>query len=119
MNVKQSQIGEWVRKTFGDESCDDPRERSLRFIEEAIEMVQSVGAVTPSEIFQLVDKKFAAPPGDTKQEAGGVYITFLALCHQQQIGAKTCLHKEWQRINDPNTQEILQRKQAAKKAEGL
>ncbi|WP_421983411.1 hypothetical protein [Roseibium sp.] len=57
----------------------DLTERNHRFLEEAIELVQSTGC-TRSEAHQLVDYVYDRPTGRPHQEAGGVMVTLAALC---------------------------------------
>lgn len=102
----QGMIGKWVVKTFGQESMNQ-RERSLRFIEEAIELVQTQG-ITKDDINKVMDRVYLKPVGDLKQEVGGSFVTLLALCEHQQVDAYECLKAEWERIREPD--DLLQAK---------
>ena len=67
---------------FTEEICRDRVQRNHRFLEEALELVQSLGC-TASEAHQLVDYVFGRPVGEPTQELGGAIITLHALAGQQ------------------------------------
>jgi len=75
----QSRVSLWMQACFGDEISRDIVERNHRFLEESLELVQSMGA-TASEAHQLVDYVFGRPVGEPTQETGGVMVTLAALC---------------------------------------
>lgn len=107
----QDRVLPWMLECFGAAASMDRAERNHRFIEEALELVQSLGC-TASEAHQLVDYVFGRPAGEPKQEIGGVMVTLAALC----IAADECMHdagevelaRIWQKI------EQIRAKQAAK-----
>lgn len=68
-----------MQACFGPDISADPVERNHRFLEEALELVQANGG-TPDEAHRIVDYVFSRPPGDLKQEVGGVMVTLAALC---------------------------------------
>ena len=74
----QSQVREWVEYAFGEEVADDKTERNHRFLEEALELVQTCGC-TVSEAHQLVDYVFNRPAGTLTEEVGGTMTTLMAL----------------------------------------
>lgn len=75
----QVRVNIWLLECFGEEIAKDKVERNHRFLEEAIELVQSLGC-TRSEAHQLVDYTFDRPIGESVQETGGVMVTLAALC---------------------------------------
>lgn len=75
----QQRVHPWMMVCFGEEISRDVVERNHRFLEEALELVQSTGC-TASEAHQLVDYVFARDIGETRQEIGGVMVTLAALC---------------------------------------
>lgn len=93
------------------EVCRDGTERNHRFLEEALELVQSLGC-TQSEARQLVDYVFSRPVGEPKQELGGVMVTLSALasCHDMNLdtAGETELIRVWKNIDK------IRAKQAAK-----
>eukprot|EP01042_Synura_sphagnicola_P033112 gene33112-42546_t len=80
----QEQIHSWMIACFGEVITADITERNHRFLEEALELVQSTGC-TASEAYQLVDYVFGRPVGDPPQEVGGVMVTLGALCNASAI----------------------------------
>jgi hypothetical protein len=81
----QGRVEEWLRACFGDgTSATSVRERSFRFIEEALELGQSCG-MTKGEALQLVDYVYGRPVGEPAQEVGGTLITLSSLCSTQAI----------------------------------
>lgn len=78
----QQRVKPWMDACFGLEISADKVERNHRFIEEALELVQSTGC-TKSEAHQLVDYVFGRAVGEPRQEVGGVMVTLAALCLAQ------------------------------------
>jgi hypothetical protein len=75
----QAKVQPWLLACFGEMIPGDREERNHRFLEEALELVQSCGC-TASEAHQLVDYVFGRPVGELHQEVGGVMVTLAALC---------------------------------------
>lgn len=109
----QSRVAPWMQACFGDEIANDIIERNHRFLEEALELVQSKGC-TASEAHQLVDYVFGRAVGEPHQEVGGVMVTLAALClaadlNMHQAGEDE-LARVWEKV------EQIRAKQAAKPA---
>lgn len=79
MGAFQSRVRPWLLQCFGTMIAGDREERNHRFLEEALELVQSLGC-SQSEAHQLVDYVYGRPVGEPSQEAGGVMVTLAALC---------------------------------------
>lgn len=75
----QTRVQPWLYDCFGAEIAADKIIRNHRFLEEALELVQSMGC-TQSEAHQLVDYVFGRDIGEPTQEVGGVMVTLAALC---------------------------------------
>lgn len=75
----QDSVQPWLMECFGEEISSDRQERNHRFLEEALELVQSLDC-TAAEAHQLVDYVFNRSVGDPNQEVGGVMVTLAALC---------------------------------------
>lgn len=107
----QQRVLEWLMACFSMEICRDRQERNHRFLEEALELVQSLGC-TQSEAHQLVGYVFSRPAGEPKQELGGVMVTIAALCYPNDLdmdaAAETELARVWKKID------VIRAKQAAK-----
>ncbi|WP_205884621.1 hypothetical protein [Pseudomonas putida] len=75
----QARVQPWLMACFGEMIAGDRQERNHRFLEEALELVQALGA-TAGEAHQLVDYVFGRQVGEPAQEVGGVMVTMAALC---------------------------------------
>jgi hypothetical protein len=107
----QDKCKKWVVSCFGEKIARDKIERNHRFLEEALELVQSLGC-SASEAHQLVDYVFGRSAGEPKQELGGVMVVLAALCNANDLNmnleAETELSRVWTKI------ETIRAKQAAK-----
>jgi hypothetical protein len=111
MTPFQDRVQPWMLTCFGAEISADVAERNHRFLEEALELVQSTGC-TASEAHQLVDYVFGREIGETHQEIGGVMVTLAALClalgEDMHAAGETELARIWTKV------EKIRAKQAAK-----
>jgi hypothetical protein len=107
----QQRVQPWLMACFGEMIAGDREERNHRFLEEALELVQSTGC-TASEAHQLVDYVYGRDVGDPAQEVGGVMVTLAALCLANNLdmhgNAETELARIWTKV------EAIRAKQAAK-----
>ncbi|MCE0912015.1 MULTISPECIES: hypothetical protein [Pseudomonas] len=107
----QSRVQPWLMECFGEMIAGDREERNHRFIEEALELVQALGA-TADEAHQLVDYVFGRAVGEPAQEVGGVMVTLAALCLANGLDmhqlAETELARIWTKV------EQIRAKQASK-----
>ena len=109
----QTRVGLWMLRCFTPEIAEDKVERNHRFLEEALELVKSIGC-TASEAHKRVDYVYGRDVGDPTQEVGGVMVTLAALCLANEMSMDTCGYTELNRINDPETVLKIRAKQAAK-----
>lgn len=107
----QDRVKPWMLECFGPVIPFDKVERNHRFLEEALELVQSLGC-TASEAHQLVDYVFGRAIGDPPQESGGVSVTHAALCTANNLDMNHCAETELARIW--TKVEKIRAKQAAK-----
>lgn len=111
LNGFQQRVQPWMLACFGEMIAGDREERNHRFLEEALELVQSTGC-TASEAHQLVDYVYGRPVGEPAQEVGGVMVTLAALCLANSLDmhadAETELARIWTKV------EAIRAKQAAK-----
>lgn len=107
----QSRVQPWMMACFGPEISADKLERSDRFIEEALELVQS-GDYPKERVLALVDYVYGRDKGEMPQEVGGVMITLAAFCLAHDIdmheAGETELARIWAKV------EKIRAKQAAK-----
>lgn len=108
----QQQVNGWADDCFPSWR-HDRSERQHRFLEEALELVQSVGT-TREEAYQLVDYVFSRPAGEPAQEVGGVRTTLAAFCTAHDLNDQACARAELDRILQPDVMAKIRAKQAAK-----
>ena len=109
----QSRVKPWLDACFGPQIAIDKTERNHRFIEEALELVQSTGC-TRSEAHQLVDYVYGREVGDPDQEVGGVMNTLAALCLAHGLDMHEAGERELARVNQPHILEKIRAKQKSK-----
>jgi hypothetical protein len=80
----QFHVDDWLHQCFGKKVAEDLHERNFRFIEEALELVQSCG-MSKDDVLKLVDYVYSRLTGKKQQEVGGVAVTLSALCSAQDI----------------------------------
>lgn len=90
-------VKSWMHACFGEEISKDKIERCHRFLEESLELVQSLG-ITKIDVLKLVDYTFDRPIGEPSQEVGGVMITLAALCSASGIYMQKSGNDELKRI---------------------
>jgi len=77
----QAGVRDWMMACFGAEIAADKLERADRFVEEALELAQTMPGFSADRAHALVDYVFNRPQGEINQEVGGVMITLAALCN--------------------------------------
>ncbi len=109
----QKRVVNWLMACFSLEVCRDGIERNHRFLEEALELVQSLEC-TRSEAHQLVDYVFDRPVGEPKQELGGVLVTLTALanCHDMDLteAGEAELARVWTKIDKIRAKQLAKPK---------
>lgn len=109
----QKRVVEWLMACFSMEVCRDGIERNHRFLEEALELVQSLEC-TRSEAHQLVDYVFDRPVGEPMQELGGSLVTLVALanCHDMDVmeAGETELARVWTKIDKIRAKQVAKPK---------
>lgn len=107
----QQNIWEWACQAFGREAAQNKDERNYRFLEEALELVQSLGC-SKEDALKLVDYVYERPAGEPYQEVGGVSITLHLLCEVNGLFLDDCTEVELKRIYEKIEQ--IREKQANK-----
>jgi hypothetical protein len=109
----QSRVLPWLMECFGAEIAADRVERCDRFIEEALELAQSLD--WPKErAHALVEYVYGRPLGEPYQEIGGVMVTLAALCQCIGLEMQSAGDDELERIMRPEIVLKIRAKQAAK-----
>jgi hypothetical protein len=107
----QDRVAPWMDACFGPEISGDKLERGDRFLEEALELLQS-GGYPPERVAALTDYVFSRDVGEPSQEVGGVMITLAAYCLAHGLdmheAGETELARIWTKVDK------IRAKQAAK-----
>lgn len=111
----QARVAAWILETFGIEFLRNGHERTLRAIEEVVELAQAAG-VTKEVVHRVVDYVFSRPAGDVEQEIAGSLVTIYGAATALGVDAQAELEKELARINTPEVKERCRRRQAEKRA---
>lgn len=109
----QSRVYPWLMECFGEMIAGDREERNHRFLEEALELVQSCDC-TADEAHKLVNYVYGRAVGDPPQEVGGVMVTLAALCLANEMDMQKCGEVELSRITQPAMVEKIREKQKRK-----
>jgi hypothetical protein len=109
----QDRVRAWCVACFGPTTADDVTERNWRFLEEALELVQSLGG-NVEDAHRLIDYVFGRPVGEPAQEVGGTMITLSALCTANDLDMLGEGEREYQRIVQPAVIEKIRKKHAGK-----
>jgi len=99
----QAEVANWIHEAFGGVFNQDVKERSLRFLEEALEVVQSAGLsrADADKILTYVYTRPVEPQVST--EIGGAFTTLCAVasCLQVDIGLAYSVdrNKRWENMD--------------------
>lgn len=99
---------QWAVRCFGVDHVINTRERSMRFIEEAIELCQSLG-LSQNECTKVMRMVYSRKKGETNQEVGGVMITLMVLCESHDIDLVNSTRDELSRILNKDTKHFAER----------
>lgn len=92
---------------FGRKNVTTIQTRVFRFLEEAVELAQSLGC-TEEEARRVVNYVFTRPKGDPAQEVGGTLVTLAVMCEALGLNMESCAENEYRRILS-KTEEIRAR----------
>jgi len=110
----QKLVAEWIRQVLGEESASNGPERSLRLVEESVELAQVLG-VGADEIHRLVDYVFSRPVGEVQREIAGCMVTLYGVASSVGVDVEYAFAKELMRIHQPEVIERVRRRQAEKR----
>ncbi|WOI52416.1 hypothetical protein [Parvularcula sp. LCG005] len=115
----ENRVARWLRACFAPAIAESKEERVTRFLEEALELVQSEG-FDRDRVYRMVEYVFDRSPGDPAQEVGGVIITLAAYSGVAGIDLEDAAVKELVRIEHPDIMAKIREKHVAKGAvEGI
>ena len=109
----QAAAQRWVVECFGPEVAMDPAERMRRFLEEGLELAQSLGA-SRAMVDQIAEYVFDREPGAPGQEIGGAMMTLAALCSAHGFDMLAEGRAELARIDRPEVIDAIRAKHAVK-----
>lgn len=115
-NVRQASVYAWANEAFGG-TDSSPRIRSLRLVEEAIEVAQTEG-VTLDDIMRVASVVLGRPIGEHHAEIGGVSVTLMAYAESRSLSVAACEETEIVRVNSKPI-EHFQRRQREKAEQGM
>lgn len=118
MRSYQQGVARWMDEVFGADTASDVTERSMRFLEEALELVQALG-LSHKQCALVSDYVFNRPVGDPPQEVGGTMVTLAGLCEKTGIDMGHEAIKEYLRIDTPEMKVRIHAKQAYKRSFGM
>lgn len=100
--IYQARVKQWMVECFGEEITQNPTERAYRFLEEALELVQSLN-ISKEDVTRLTDYTYGRPIGDTKIEIGQTTLVLAALAETCNVNMDDQKWKElesaWNRID--------------------
>lgn len=106
-NGFQTRCRLWVEKTFGHQTSET-RQKGFRFLEEAVELVESLG-MTRENCHKIVDYVFDRnSPGEPYQELGGVMVTLATVAQVNGMNMLTAGSDEITRC-EANTDKIREK----------
>lgn len=98
LRALQKNVVETGKIVFGEANVTDPRERLLRFTEEAFELIRAAGLSYSDACNLLAYEYFNRKPGSVPQEIAGTASTLLALAEARGIDTEEVLLAEMARI---------------------
>lgn len=117
LRFAQNIVFEWGARCFGMPHMRDKRARSIRLLEEAIEVCQC-NDVPVDQVKLCADIVYGRPVGQPFKELGGVGVTWLAACSAYGFAPETVLEREVERILGLSAEHFAARN-AEKMAAGL
>lgn len=111
----QARVATWVEEALGHDTAHNAPERSIRTVEEVLELAQALG-VEREVMHRLVDYVFDRPVGNAEQEIAGSMVTLYSVAAALNIDADAAMETELERIRQPEVMERCQRRQAEKRA---
>ena len=82
---------------FSKDTAYSQIERNYRFLEESVELVQSLN-MSKEQVNKIVEYVYSRPKGESFQEIGGVMVTLTALCSANNIQLNNAALAEENRI---------------------
>lgn len=116
MDLRPKQALQWATSMFGEVALD-PRERTMRFVEEAIELAQAMG-LDPETVLAIRDRVYSREQGLIRKEIGQCAMTLEVLAESIGMNANDEATREFARVQSIPREE-WQRRHEAKQAIGI
>jgi len=114
----QERAWRWAVDVLGIDACTSIEERTLRFVEEAVELAQATG-LSSGAAKRLIDYVYARPVGEPAQEVGGIMVTLWVLSRALGIDVKTAALSELERCETAEVRKKVRRRQKEKREAGV
>ena len=109
----QIRVNRWLVNCFGREVAYSVPDRCWRFLEEAIELVHSLGCAE-EEAHDLVSYVFGRGKGESSEEVGDVVLTLAALCSVTETDMTAVAWDKLCEVEQPGVMDRIRAKQASK-----
>lgn len=101
---------DWAVRCFSLDHIQNRALRSLRTVEESIELCQALG-VPKEKVLLAVDTVYSRPVGEPEQEIGGVLLTTVIMCESMHLEADELLERELRRVLQKSPEHFAKRNQ--------
>lgn len=108
---------EWAVRCFGQAHCENKGVRTIRFFEEACELLQAFN-ISEDMALKVLRTVYSRPVGAPLQEVGGVEMTLSVLCTGMGVSRHVAFQSELSRCL-AKTPEHFAKRNAEKEALGL
>lgn len=92
----QERVKTWTVTAFGQQAATSRRERQHRLCEEVLELLQSAG-YSQEDVQKMLQHVYSRPPGELRQELGGVCVTLAAFCTAYDVDQQVVAEAELSR----------------------
>ena len=108
MSVLSRLAHQWCTRVFGANHAVDLPTRSLRTVEEAIELCQALD-VPEGKVRDIIRMVYSRPAGRPYQELGGVLMTAVILCEAMDLNHEVVLESELSRVLSKSVEHFARR----------
>jgi NTP pyrophosphatase (non-canonical NTP hydrolase) len=103
-------VRDWAIRCFGYDHVVNPRVRSLRLAEEAVELCQALN-VPKEKLEDLIQIVYSRPKGEVVKELGGVAMTATVMAASLGKDLDAFLFDEFRRVLQKSPEHFAQRNQ--------
>lgn len=110
-SARQAAVFEWALAAFGEDEVRSVPHRAIRFGEEAFEGMQAAG-VSEADAERVLRYVYRRPPGELRQELGGIAVTLLCLAAAAGLDADVAERAEVERVLSKPLEHFRERNQS-------